>query len=372
METLTHDGRDWALRRWPLRNDDPLRAWDAADAYLLDHLREAPPSGPLLLMEDAFGALATVLHARRPTVWGDSVLSRLALSHNLELNGAPADAATFVPGDHDPEGRFEVAVVKPPKSLAALEDRLLRLRPVLAPGARVVLGSMIKHTPKRVYETLERCIGPTRTGLGRRKARLAFADFDADLDLPPGTPSSEYEAEGMVLTNRPGVFSRERLDPGTRLLLAHLPGGDAPLRAADLGCGNGVLGLALALRRPDAEILLVDASYTAVACARDNAARAGLDGPRLRFAAADGLADEPPGALDLVLCNPPFHQDRSVGDALAWRMFVQARRALRPGGELRLVGNRHLAYHVKLKRIFGNATLVASDRKFVVLSAVTP
>lgn len=36
--------RAWPLQRWPLRTDDPLRAWDTADEYLLDHLEEAPPA----------------------------------------------------------------------------------------------------------------------------------------------------------------------------------------------------------------------------------------------------------------------------------------------------------------------------------------
>ncbi|EPJ35110.1 putative Ribosomal RNA large subunit methyltransferase G [Streptomyces afghaniensis 772] len=51
-------------------------------------------------------------------------------------------------------------------------------------------------------------------------------------------------------------------------------------------------------------------------------------------------------------------------------MFSGARRALRPGGELWVIGNRHLGYHVKLRKLFGNSRLVASDPKFVVLKAV--
>jgi 16S rRNA (guanine1207-N2)-methyltransferase len=51
-------------------------------------------------------------------------------------------------------------------------------------------------------------------------------------------------------------------------------------------------------------------------------------------------------------------------------MFSEARRALRPGGELWVIGNRHLGYHLKLRRLFGNSELVASDAKFVVLRAV--
>jgi 16S rRNA (guanine1207-N2)-methyltransferase len=50
-------------------------------------------------------------------------------------------------------------------------------------------------------------------------------------------------------------------------------------------------------------------------------------------------------------------------------MFMEARRVLVEGGELRIVGNRHLGYHAKLKKLFGNCTTVAANKKFVVLSA---
>jgi 23S rRNA (guanine1835-N2)-methyltransferase len=54
-----------------------------------------------------------------------------------------------------------------------------------------------------------------------------------------------------------------------------------------------------------------------------------------------------------VLNNPPFHENHAIGDATAWQMFTESRDWLQPGGELWVVGNRHLAYHAKLKRRFG-------------------
>jgi 16S rRNA (guanine1207-N2)-methyltransferase len=74
--------------------------------------------------------------------------------------------------------------------------------------------------------------------------------------------------------------------------------------------------------------------------------------------------------VDLVLNNPPFHSHQATTDATAWRMFTGSRAALRRGGELWVVGNRHLGYHVKLKRLFGNCDVVASNPKFVVLRTV--
>ena len=54
----------------------------------------------------------------------------------------------------------------------------------------------------------------------------------------------------------------------------------------------------------------------------------------------------------------------------AWQMFKDSLRVLKTGAELRIVGNRQLAYHVKLKRLFGNCETIASNKKFVILSAI--
>lgn len=141
----------------------------------------------------------------------------------------------------------------------------------------------------------------------------------------------------------------------------------------DLGCGNGVVGTAMALARPRAETLFLDESYQAVTSAEatywantDDTVEYG----KAEFRVGDGLEGIPDASVDLVLNNPPFHSHQATSDATAWRMFTGARRALRPGGELWVVGNRHLGYHVKLRRLFGNSQLVASDAKFVVLRAV--
>jgi 16S rRNA (guanine1207-N2)-methyltransferase len=121
---------------------------------------------------------------------------------------------------------------------------------------------------------------------------------------------------------------------------------------------------------------MVDESRAAVASAEATVRAAiGVEeaARRTRAAWGDGLddLDDGPaigdGTLDLVVVNPPFHRDHAVGDATAWRMFRQARRALRPGGELLVVGNRHLGYHAKLRRLFGACEVAGSDPRFVVL-----
>ena len=110
---------------------------------------------------------------------------------------------------------------------------------------------------------------------------------------------------------------------------------------ADIGCGNGVLSLALARRCPNASILGVDDSYQAVAAARGNAAAAGFAYERedwIRFRVGNGLSAVPASSLDWVVTNPPFHLSRAMGDQVAWAFMQQAYQTLKPGGRFLLVG----------------------------------
>ena len=371
MDTMIHGASSFELARFPLRHNDPLRAWDAADEYILHELAESPPSpdARTLIIGDSFGALTCALHRFSPVLWTDSFLGREATAFNLKHNDLEQDLVTMVTGDQDPVGEFDLVLIKAPKAIDALEDLLFRLRSSLKPTTRIILGSMIKHTPGSVYKTLERIIGPTTTSLGRKKARLAHVDFDLELKVPTGSKGKSYEIEefDLKLGSRPGVFSGDRLDLGTRVLLGSVPQTDASISVADLGCGNGALGLALARRCPQASVIFVDESDLAVMSARENSVLCGMADHDFEFRVADGLAEQDFDTLDLVLCNPPFHQAQAVGDQIAWRMFEQAKRALKPGGDLLVVGNRRLGYHIKLQRLFGNADVVDSDERFVVL-----
>lgn len=361
------------LLRQPEQQDEPLQAFDAADEYLLNHLHEQglPPAARVLVLNDNFGALAASLapHAE-VTSSGDSHLGFLALQKNLARNQLPTEAVAFVPASATATGPFDYVLIRVPKTLALLEEQLIRLHGQLAPGARVIAAAMLKHLPRAAGELLEQYIGPLQASLAVKKARLLTATpVDKPAVRSPYPTRYRLEQPALELFNHANLFCREGLDIGTRAFLPHLPRSLGARRVADLGCGNGVLGIAHALANPLAELTLVDESYMAVQSAAENW-RAALGERPVTIRAGDGLAEQPPESLDLVLCNPPFHQQQVVGDFLAWRMFLQARAALVTGGELWIVGNRHLGYHGKLKRIFRGVEQVAATPKFVVLKAV--
>ncbi|MGW4291237.1 methyltransferase [Streptomyces sp. NPDC004673] len=365
------------LSRFPDDPRDRLRAWDASDAYLLRHLAEegVELSGEVVVLGDRWGALATALAAHRPTQITDSFLSQEATRANLARAGVgPGTVRLLTTQDPVPE-RVDVLLVRVPKSLALLEDQLLRLAPAVHAGTVVIGTGMVKEIHTSTLKLFERILGPTRTSLAEQKARLIFCTPDPALVRPDNPwpygyalPDGLGAASGRPVVNHAGVFCADRLDIGTRFFLGHLPE-TRGRRVVDLGCGNGVVGTAVALADPEAEVLFVDESFQAVASAEATYKANGVPG-HAEFRVGDGLAGVASGSVDLVLNNPPFHSHQATSDATSWRMFTGAERALRPGGELWVIGNRHLGYHVKLKRLFGNCELVASDPKFVVLKAV--
>jgi len=360
------------LIRQPEQHNDPLQAFDAADEYLLSYLAEQQltTATRVLVLNDSFGALAASLEGHvQVTSSGDSFLGALGLEKNLARNGKAFDAVTFLPASQTPAGPFDRVLIRVPKTLALLEEQLIRLQGQLAPGAEVIAGAMVKHLPRAAGELLERYIGPMHASLAVKKARLLIATLaDRPHAVSPYPTRYSLETPAIELLNHANVFCREGLDIGTRAFLPHLPQNLEDARVADLGCGNGVLAIASALQNPQAQYTLVDESYMAVQSAEENW-RAALGERDVLIRPGDGLADQEAQSLDVVLCNPPFHQQQVVGDFLAWRMFQQAREALVVGGALYIVGNRHLGYHTKLARLFRGVEQVATTPKFVVLKA---
>ncbi|MFD0313276.1 methyltransferase [Streptomyces flavalbus] len=369
---------DLALTRFPEDPRDRLRAWDASDEYLLRHLAAegVPLSGAVVVVGDRWGALATALAAHAPTQITDSFLTQEATRANLARAGVQPGAVRLLTTQDPPPERIDVLLVRVPKSLALLEDQLLRLAPGVHAGTVVVGTGMVKEIHTSTLRLFERILGPTRTSLAEKKARLVFCAPDPALARPDNpwpysypVPDGLGAVSGGTVVNHAGVFCADRLDVGTRFFLQHLPDTRGARRVVDLGCGNGVVGTAVALADPAAEVLFVDESFQAVASAEATYKANGVPG-HAEFRVGDGLAGVASDSVDVVLNNPPFHSHQATTDATAWRMFTGARRALRPGGELWVIGNRHLGYHVKLRRLFGNSELVASDPRFVVLRAV--
>lgn len=364
--------------RLPLDPKPTLLAFDQGDLLALDYIHEQQllqPHSRVVLVNEPFAAITCGLTAAVqaltggvPTLWSDSHIAQQALAYNTQHNDLPL--ADFVPAHETPQGGFDLVVLKLPKSHRLLKDQVSRLLPQLAAGANIIMPVMVKHLDTPLFQLLESLLGPLTTSLARKKARLVLASKNKDGggESPPAQTHRWSVADlGLTLDHYSGVFSPTRLDPGAQVLLENFPDGNYQ-HIIDLGCGNGVQAITAAKKWPQSQVIGVDESFMAVASATNNARLNGV-GPQCRFTANDCLTNMPPQSADLILCNPPFHQERVVGDQIAMRMFAQAAQVLTAGGELWVVGNRHLGYHAKLKRWFKQVQQIGSHPKFVVLKA---
>ncbi|MEE4408594.1 MULTISPECIES: 23S rRNA (guanine(1835)-N(2))-methyltransferase RlmG [unclassified Serratia (in: enterobacteria)] len=373
MSQLDLGTQQLELERYPQQEESTqLQAWEAADEYLLQQLENVDIGDrPVLIFNDNFGTLACALHGHRPYSISDSYMSQLATRHNLKLNGLDPEQVTLLDSLAELPASPAVVLIRIPKALALLEQQLRSLRNVVAPDTVIIAGAKARDVHTSTMQLFEKVLGPTRTSLAWKKARLIHCEV-ADIVPPTAPETTNWTLDGTdwLIHNHANVFSRGSLDIGARLFLDNLPH-DLDGHIVDLGCGNGVIGLAALVQNPQAQVSFVDESYMAVASSELNVEHnlpQELD--RCQFEVNNSLAGIERESVQAVLCNPPFHQQHAITDHTAWQMFCDAKRCLQVGGELRIVGNRHLDYHQKLKRLFGNCTLVASNKKFVILKAV--
>lgn len=393
-----------ASHRWPTEPTDPNEPTEPTEPDGLDESASSitalfaglnslnPPR--CMVVNDTFGCLTLVLASLglKPWVLNDSWCAMESLWQNAVANEFELDSSRFLTS-HDPlPDDIELVIMR----ASDRHDERARidalLRPHLAPNARILTAAMVKanlytELGSTFHSSIWRkaCVHLTIPDAPKSGVESAVESADGSEETEPLT----LEHGGRRFAILPGVFSGRvmedgpTVDPGTAMLLANLPAAadfaeqSDGVDLIDLGSGTGLLGIVMALELAESgtrprSVRFYDESALAVACASLNAGEHLDDFPEEAVSVhwLDCLTDVPENSADLVLCNPPFHAGNVRTDAVAWRMFTHACRVLRPGGRLRVVGNRHLHYHAKLTKIFGNHKTITSDRRYVVVEAI--
>ena len=374
LQQLNSPFGSFQLHRIPHKKQETLRAWDAADEYLLHHLAEnqcLTSGNKVLVVNDQFGALAVALSQYQPQSWSDSYINELATQHNLKLNRIPLTGVHAVPSTAMPQGILDVVIIKIPKISALLEDQLIKIKPHIDADTLIIAASMVRNIHTSTLKIFENVLGTTHTSLAVKKARLIFTHYEKSAeDITPPYPNNYHvKTLGIYLSNHANVFSKDKLDFGSQLMLSQYKQLPQAQHIVDLGCGNGILGIMAQRQLTESNVTFLDESYMAVASAKMNYENLCADSNDAAFIVSNGLSNLPDDHVDLILCNPPFHQQHTIGDETAWRMFTASFKQLQSGGQLWVVGNRHLQYLSKLKKIFGNSRELASDQKFQVIVA---
>ena len=264
---------------------------------------------------------------------------------------------TIAPGSLD-----GMIVAAPPGTVERRYVLALALR-ALKPGATLTALAPKEKGGSRLGKELQ-AFGCGVEEVGRRHQRICHTvrpETAAGLEAAIAAGALQL-VEGLGLWSQPGLFSWDRPDPGTRLLISALPALSG--KGADLGCGAGLLAKALLAQPKLTQLALIDLDRRAVEAARRN-----IDDARVSFHWGDARTASLPDGLDFVVMNPPFHDLGTEAKALGQSFIRRSHQLLRKGGVAWLVANRHLPYEGVLTPLFAKVELKADGSGFKVYEA---
>ena len=359
------------MHRYPKgQHDKSLQAWDSADQYIVEHVLNDPEitaDSHVTVTNDAFGAIAVGLSHLKLTCISDSHVSLLATKQNIELNELtmPRWCNSLASWSNT-----DVVILKLTKNSGYLDFQLNQISQLRSPCKIIACGKTTQVT-SNVLKVFDKYFDNVTTSLAKKKSRLIFAEHNKVVKPKQSKYpiSINWPEQSISLQSHANVFAKEQIDIGGRFLADHLPDIEAGQYVVDLGCGNGLLGLACLnqLKSSDtsAHILFTDESFMAVESAKLNVQNNFADMVTMcEFRQDDGLTSQAPNSVDVVLCNPPFHQQNTITEHIAFQMFKQSFLALKSKGCLYVVANSHLPYQRELKKLFGGFKVIAQNNKF--------
>lgn len=172
--------------------------------------------------------------------------------------------------------------------------------------------------------------------------------------------------EGIELTiaSLPGVFSQQKLDVGTSLLLQNLPSLMSG-NVLDFGCGAGVISCFIGKKFTNTELALLDVSALALRSAEESLALNGLSGHSFPSDSLSKVTDK----YQFVVSNPPFHQGVKTHYQATEDFLSGINEQLNRGGYITIVANSFLRYQPIMEKHIGETHIIKKDKGFTIYQA---
>lgn len=350
------------IERHDHSNDRSLRAWSAADEYLLQAFAEQKTEEKrVALYHDRFGYLACHLQEHEPTTVLTHKSQEKALRANCKANNIE------YPDTQDPlsalEHKVSFVLLKVPKSLGLFQLFLEHIAANTTENAVVQCAFMTRHFSPKMLQIAEQYFEDVQQSKAQKKARLLTLrnkKLREKTALISSLPYGEHNYRQYL-----GVFSAEHIDYATQFFLEHVEIEEGDGRILDLASGNGIIGKELLRELPNAQLHLMDDAFLAVESAKMN-----VQGEGVQHHWNNELEHFEADSFDLIVSNPPFHFEYEVNIQVPLNLFRGCYRCLKKGGNLQIVASQHLNYKTHLEPLFEEVYTLAEDKKFVVYKCV--
>jgi 16S rRNA (guanine1207-N2)-methyltransferase len=322
--------------------------------------------GALLSLEANYGVVGTLLADSAASVRMVESSARAVQLCERNIIANDVNATTTLCADVASLNKAFDTIAYAPKPYTPLSIGTQRISAALSalnPDGTLYLTAS-KQTGLGRYEQCLRDVAATVEKIASRETCSVLKatrprSFEPPTYVSPREIHSSVAGTTLSLVTVPGLFSAQRVDDGTRLLLKAVTVKDGE-RVLDICCGYGAIGT-YAGRTADCEVWLSDDDRVATMCAECGLQASDVDGTVVTADCAEGVPEQP---FERVLCNPPTH----AGNDILSELFAGIRETLAPNGELAVVHHRELSLQRYLDQ-FNSVEELQTGDEHIVLSA---
>lgn len=180
--------------------------------------------------------------------------------------------------------------------------------------------------------------------------------------------SYTYFGKELKFKSDLGVFSKERVDFGTNVLINSIPDLSWANSLLDVGCGVGIIGLCMKSKYRQLNIELVDVNTRALKLAAENAKMNGLDEDGKVVIKESNLYENVSESFDLIVSNPPIRAGKDVVHGVV----IGGYEHLNKGGKIYIVIQKKQgapSMESKMNEVFGNVKTIEKKNGYFIFES---